>query len=268
MAIDPHPPTIPADPGSDPVIDNEIPAYRAISAGAIFSLVLGLIAVFCFTDLWFLLVAGGAVVAGLLAIKKIRQYPDILTGATFARVGIALGLVFGVCSLTREFVGGFMVDLDASRFAERYVEVLKNDPIAMAFYYQQNPDYRNERTPDVVFDEMKKAVGPAQAQMFTEKTGVVQSIKDRLKGKDETVRFAKIESKAADGLTQYANALIEFDGPGSKEFPEKEQFALVQMVKVTSPSGADWVVKDLKFPYKPASAAVELPHKADDGHGH
>ncbi len=268
MAIDPQATMIPPDRGSEPVIDNEIPAYRAISPGSVFSLILGVGSVFCFTDLWFLVVAGAAVVFGLLALKRIRQYPEILTGSNFARAGIALGVAFGISSITREVVGGFMVDLDASRFANKYVEVLKNDPIAMAFWYQQNPDYRNERSPDAVFDEMKKAAGPSQAQVFTDKVGTVQKIKNRLANKGEAVRFAKIESKAADGLTQYANALIEFDGPGSPEVPEKEQFGLLQMVKVKGQSSTDWVIKEVTFPYKPASAAVELPHKADDGHGH
>ena len=268
MAIDPRPTTIPPDQAPGPVIDNEIPDYRAISAAAVFSSILGVAAVFCFTDLWFLLVAGAAVAFGLLALRRIRRYPKILTGSNFARVGIALGVAFGVSSITREVVGGFMVDVDAGRFARKYVEVLKNDPVAMVFWYQQSPDYRNEKSPDAIYDEMKKASGPAQAQTFTDKLTRIQTIKNRLKGKDETVQFSKIESKVADGLTQYANALIEFDGPGNPEFPEKQQFGLLQMVKVAGPSGTDWVIKEVSFPYTPASAAVELPHTADDGHGH
>jgi hypothetical protein len=67
-------------------------------------------------------------------------------------------------------------------------------------------------------------------------------------------------------LTTYANALIELDGPGSTEFPEKEQFALFLLVK--GGDGDDWVVKEVKFPYTPASVAAIVEKKEDDGHGH
>ena len=76
------------------------------------------------------------------------------------------------------------------------------------------------------------------------------------------MEFSKIESKVADGLTQYANALIEFNGPSQLNH------GLIEMVKVRSESGSEWVVKSLRYPYKPASAAVEVPHSDDDGHGH
>ncbi len=262
MAIDPSLTSSPPGPGVDPVIDNEIPAYRAINPMAIFSTILGVGAVFCFTDLWFLIVAVAAAGTGLLAIRKINRYPDVLTGAGFAKVGIALGLAFGISALTREVVGGFMEDIDAGRFARRYVEVLKTDPIAMAFWYQQSPGYRAEKSPDAIFDEMKKQTGAAQQQQFSEKMGSIQAVKARLANQGETIKFSKIESKAADGLTQYSNALVEFDGPS------KPAFGLIEMVKVRGESGSEWVVKSLRYPYKPASAAVELPHSDDDGHGH
>ena len=58
MAIDEKASSQTDDPADAAVIDNELPAYRAISPGAIVTLVLGIASVFCFTDFWFLLVVG------------------------------------------------------------------------------------------------------------------------------------------------------------------------------------------------------------------
>ena len=95
-------------------------------------------------------------------------------------------------------------------------------------------------------------------------------IKERLKGPGEEIHFSKIESKAVDGLTIYANALIELDGPVGPRSLLQEEFALVEMMK--GPGGraerVGWV-KEIRFPYKPASAVAVIEKKGhDDGHGH
>ena len=88
MALDPQP-----RPVASTVIENEIPAYRAISPLAVLSLVLGLLSLLCFTDPSFLVVAALAVTAGLLADRKIQRMPDVLTGRRLAQAGVALGLL-------------------------------------------------------------------------------------------------------------------------------------------------------------------------------
>ena len=39
---------------------------------------------------------------GILALRKIRQLPEVLTGTTLARVGIGLGLLFGLTAFADE----------------------------------------------------------------------------------------------------------------------------------------------------------------------
>ena len=75
----------------DSPIENELPAYRAISTRAIFSLLFGSLAIFCFAHPIFYAIAALAVVLGVLAHRAIRQYPDMLTGHGLANAGIALG---------------------------------------------------------------------------------------------------------------------------------------------------------------------------------
>lgn len=263
MAIDQNPPPTTADPMAVPAIDNEFPTYRAISARAIGSLILGLGSIFCFADLWFLVVAAGSVVLGLLAIRAIRRLPDVLTGQAFARVGIGLALAFALSALTRTGVQDVLANVDAGRFAKEYTEVLKSQPISVAVWYLENPLTRKEKKPDAVLEEMKNAKSPGGGTAFLERASTIQTIKDRLKGPGEEIRYAGIESKDINGLTLYANALVELDGPGSKEFPEKEQFGLVQMVKY--PEG--WLIKGVIFPYRPKSTKA-APDKPAGDHGH
>jgi hypothetical protein len=265
VAIDQTPSTSSPGPTEVSAIENEFPAYRAISSTAVLSLLFGLASVFCYADLWFLTFVVAAVILGLVSLRKIRQLPEILTGTAFARLGIGIALLFGLTAVTRVVSQDFLGNLDAGWFAKRYVEVIKDKPINEALWWQQQPAYRKTKHPDEIVEDLKKAKGPAGLDPYQEKVGVIQRMKDRLKGKGEEIHFSKIESKAIDGLTTYANALIELDGPGSTEFPEKEQFALLLMVK--GGDGEDWVVKEVKFPYTPASVAATVEKKDDDGHG-
>jgi hypothetical protein len=268
VAIDEKAPTPRTEPADAPVIENELPAYRAISPGAVLTLVLGIASVFCFTDFWFLLVVAAAIVIGVLSIRKIRRLPEVLTGAVYAQAGIGLSLIFGLSAVTHLVVSNFLIDLDASRFARKYTEVIKNESVDMSLWYQQPAEYRKTKKPAEIAEEIKQVKSPAAADFYGDRTRSVSQIKERLKGSGEEIHFSKIESKAVDGLTVYANALLELDGPGSETFP-KEQFALIQMMKRPGAGPSDWEVKEIQFPYKPASTvAVVEKHGHDDGHGH
>ena len=267
MAIDQTPSSSAPESPTVSAIENEFAAYRAISSGAILSLVLGLVSVFCYASLWFLAVVAASVVFGLISLRSIRRLPDVLTGTVFARIGIGIALLFGLTAVTQQVAEDVMANLDASRFAKHYVEVIKNEPVSMALWYQQQPDYRQSKSPDEIVDELKKSKGKS-ADPYKDRAGALLQIKERLQGKGESIRFARIETKVVNGLTVYANALLDLDGPGSKEFPEKEQFALLQMIKGPKAGKFDWVIEEVKFPYTPASAIATVKHADDDGHGH
>ena len=268
MAIDQTPSTSLPDKPQVSAIENEFPAYRAISPMAVFSLVLGLGSVFCFASPWFLVVVAGSVLTGWMSIRKIQRLPEVLTGANYARVGMGLGLLFGLVSVTYTVLTDFNVNRDASEFARRYVEVIKNKPMSEALWFEQQPAFRITKTPDEIADDLKKSKSKMSPDPYGEKTADIQKMKDRLKGQGESIKFSKIETKVIDGLSIYANALIELDGPGSKDFPEKEQFALVQLFRGPDGGRNDWIVQSVKFPYTPASTVAEVEKKGDDGHGH
>jgi hypothetical protein len=267
VAIDqtPSPSTLPPDSKAIPAIDNEFPTYRAISSTAVLSLVFALGSVFSYASLWFLLLSAGAVVLGLMSIRKIRQLPEVLTGAGLARVGIGIGLLFGLTAVTRVVTEDVTVNIDASKFAKFYLGVVRDKPVSMALWYQQSPAYRKEKKPDELVEELKKNRSPQAGDAYQASAEPILAIKGRLDGgKGGEISYSHIESKAIDGLTTYANALIKLDLKGTKEHPETEAYALFQMVKGTE----DWVVKEVRFPYTPKSAIAVPEKKDDDGHGH
>ena len=257
--------TAPNPPGSldAPIIENEIPAYRAISAGAVTSLILGGCSVFCFTSPWFLLVVAASVFFGWRSLRTIRRLPEILTGTGFAKTGIGLALVFGLASTAQLVVQDLMLTYEATQFAKNYVEVLKSQPVDLAIWYRQNPDYRHDKQPATVVEDLKKAKDPSKPDVYAAEAQPILSIKEKLQGPKQEIHFSKIESKLVDGVTYYANALVDIDGP------DGEQFALLEMSKAPNGGMGDWKIREIRYPYKPASLGVQAEKKADDdGHGH
>jgi hypothetical protein len=267
VAIDQTPSSSTSDQIPKAAIDNEFPTYRAISSLAVFSLIFGLLSVFSFASLWFLLLMAGSTITGWLAIRRIRRVPEILTGRSLAVVGIGVGLLFGLSAITHEVVQEILTSMDARNFANHYMEILKEKPISLALWYEQNIEYRTQNSPDKIVEEIKKAAkSPSGGDNYLTKSTPYVQIKERLKSPGQELHYSKIESKLILGLTTYANVLLEVDGPVTKEFPKKE-YALIQLTKQPGAGKYDWVVKEFKFPYTPSSATVEVPHE-DDGHGH
>ena len=263
MAIDSQPALEPARDSS--VIENEIPAYRAISARAVTSVVLGLASVFCFTSLSFLLLVLVAVLFGWSALVAIRRYPEVLTGAGLARTGMALALLFGITASTRQLLEWWVLKREAGSFAAMYVDHLKKDSLATAAWYMQSVAYRKDKAPDAVLEEMRQVKTPPN--YFDSQTKDILNIKARLQEPNQEIHFARIESQLTDGLTQYANALVDLDGPANAKYPA-EEFALLELVKDPNAGRDDWKVRAIRYPYKPASLEVQPEHKDDDGHGH
>ncbi len=266
MAIDQTPSS--SESPAAPAIDNEFPTYRAISPLAVFSLILGLASVFSFASHWFLLLTAAAMIAGGLALRKIHQFPEILTGAGIARTGFGVGMVFGCSAIAYTLAEDFSTTRDATEFAKHYIEVIKDQPVSVGLWYQQNPEYRKVKGPEDVVEELKKAKSPAQDDPYGSRAAPYVQIKNRLKVSGQEIHFSKLEAKVIDGLTIYANVLVEVDGPASKEYPTKE-YGLILMIKGPGAGKNDWVVKDLRYPYTPETSKVEVEHHgSDDGHGH
>lgn len=254
-------------PAPPPAIENELPAYRAISAQAIFSLIFGVLSILSIATPWFLLAAAISVLLGILADRKIQRHPDMLTGRGFAQAGATLGLIFGLGSFTYTTVLDYFRTQSATRYAKAYVEKLKTEPVENLVWYKFPLEVRKEKTPQQVMAELTKAV--KDPNMLTVHTGSFENMKRRLKASDnEELRFSKIETTTAQGLDVYAAALLEVNGSGNKAYPEKKQFALLVLKGRPERGKIEWNVDKFEFPYAPATYKPEPKQAPDDGHGH
>jgi hypothetical protein len=247
-----------------PIIENEIPAYRAISAMAIVSFLLGLLALLSFANFTFLIAAVAAVVTGILADRKIQRLPDVLTGRGIAQAGVALGLIFGLASVTADQVQSYIRTVEARKFAQQYAGVLHKGSLEQAVWYRLPPQFRDE----VKLDQVMETMGKSDPKMWEEKTRVIKEIKSRLaSAPGEQIAVDHIEHHGLDGLDPFALVVLRLSGPGSKDFPSKEELAL--MVVRGKPTGKayEWSLEDLVYPYKPNTYSLAVK-PVDDGHGH
>jgi hypothetical protein len=70
--------------------------YRALSAAAVATLVVGILSLMAFLHPWFVVLPIVGIVLGIVAVKKIRANAEELTGEVVARAGMALSLLFGI----------------------------------------------------------------------------------------------------------------------------------------------------------------------------
>lgn len=103
--------------------------YRALSASAVISLVIGAISAIALLDFWILkAVPALGMVLGLSALQRIRSRPDELSGLKQARIGLALSAFFLLASVGW---GAF-----------RYVNEVPEGYTRISYEQLKNPDER------------------------------------------------------------------------------------------------------------------------------
>ena len=273
MATDQKTSTLSIDPelpGS--AIENELPTYRAISTRAIFSLIFGSMALFCFAHPIFYGASILAIVLGILANRTIRQHSDMLTGNGIANAGIALGLIIGLGSGTYTTVQTYVRTHMAETIARKYEGVLQSKSLAEMISFGLHPDQRKDQSGEQVLKKMDSAKAKDK-MMMDQKYGQLLALNRRLKASsNEHVEFVKIEGVGEDDshaseIPIYAFALYAVHGAGNKEFPEQEQYALAILKGRQKGKEYEWWVDDVRFPYKPKSYVPPVA-APDDGHGH
>ncbi|GAC1464872.1 MAG: hypothetical protein NVSMB9_03940 [Isosphaeraceae bacterium] len=247
-------------------IENEIPAYRAISPGAIGALICGILSILCFASWNFLVFPIIGVVLGFLSERKIQRFPDILTGRRFAQAGIGLSLIFGLTSVSIASVQGLLRSREARVFAVTYEDVLRKGTFEQAVWYAQSPSFRNQTTPEKIVEEMTKS--PQGRFSFEQKFSGVSSLKKVVDEPGAEVHFQGIEAHGEEDLVLYATAIYEIHSPQAKNPNDKERLALAVFKGAKNKEGVlEWWVDDVKFPY--ARSTFALPAApVGDSHGH
>jgi hypothetical protein len=254
-----------------PVIENEFPSYRAISRGAVFSALFGILSLFCFADPWdFLILPILAIITGIFADFRIKRYSDILTGRKIAHAGIAMGLMFGLSAMTLDTVQRFLYSRSAAQFSENYVAVLQKGQFKDLLYYAVDPKRRKTTTPDKLLEEHRSRTSDAQASAMAEmRYGGYQRLMSRLaSGGEQHIEFEGIDRVGMDEDKPYALATFKVHGPTSKEFPEEEQRIGALLKSLNDGSESPWWVDTFSFPLKGTADLAPTPKPVDDGHGH
>jgi hypothetical protein len=250
VAIDPS--TARRPPAGDlPPDENVVSTYRAITPLAIASLIFGLATIFAFLSTWFALSGALAIVSGVMAIRAIRRMPEALTGERMANVGIALGLLFGLTSLTIGFVQMWIMDREATKFAREYVAAIQGAKLDEALFLHADPGLRKEKTPEE--NVAANTGGSAQAKgMYEMETQGPRDMVKRIKSAPgQTVELGKIVNHTADGMGAYVEVVLIFRGPKTQEFPAETQYALLGLHGYPEGRLYAWKVLTVKFPAPP-----------------
>jgi hypothetical protein len=259
---------------AEPVIENELPTYRAISKLAIFSVASGSLAVCSFAHPGFYAFSFLAVGLGILAQRAIRRYPDMLTGRGLANAGIFLGLVSGLVTGTVSTVQYVVRKKQAEEFAKQYATILKSPDLGEILWYNSHPDIRKDKTGAQLLQDHESR--PKERRMLESSMGPMAelvALRKRLTAsKSEDIHFVKIERVGDDDghgleLQIFALARYEINGPGNQEFPDKTQYALAVLKARPVGREFEWWTDRVHFPYKPDTVvAPESP--VSDGHSH
>jgi hypothetical protein len=258
-------------------IENELPTYRAISPLAVWSLVFGLVGALGFANLWFLVFAALAIVAGVLGLRRIGEQPDVLTGRGFAQAGIGLGLVFMLSTLTIAFTQQFLLRRRAEAFVRNSITKVFNDrDLASALWFRETPDARREQTPEQVYKRINDPGNsdPMRAQMFA---GPATNLINLLQSQsDAKVEFAGIERADYEGITPVALAVLEIKGLHHEEGEKAghkheagEEFIGVVIKGQGDGRNEAWWVEDYLYPYARHSYQEKVKSiEEEHGHGH
>jgi hypothetical protein len=253
-------------------IENELPAYRAISKAAVLSVLCGALSICSFAHPFFYLFGLVAVVLGFWANLSIKRYPDMITGSRLANAGVALGIVFSLTAVTVSSVQTYIRTRSAARFARAYAKTLEEPSQAKALWYNLPPLQRQKKSPTEMMQEFDAAKGKERMAIDQRTMGLTKLRRQLASSPNTDVHFVRIENVGEDDthgaeLNIFATALFEVHGAASTAVSEKERFALGVLKARPKGRQYEWWVEDLIFPYTPRSyVAPEKP--ADDGHGH
>lgn len=276
MAIDPQ-----APPGPEPAeayvspIENELPTYRAISPLAVGSLVFGLIGVFAFADLKFVVSSALAILLGGLALWRIGKQSDVLTGAGLARAGLALGLIFGLSSLTISYTQSFLLSRRAEMFIKtELVPVLNSRNLDECLWFRLSPTERRGLSPKQVRSKFSDPAHP-DPMSFEMAAGPIVPVVKVLEAQPQAkVVFDRIERTTYDGIIPVVQARLTIQGyqPDPKnaasDDPAKSSIGLV-LKKQGDGKDVSWWVQEYLYPYKADSYEPKIKSiEEEHGHGH
>ncbi len=275
MAIDPHAPPGPekAESYVSP-IENELPTYRAISPLAVGSLIFGLFGVLAFADLRFVVSAALAVLLGALALWRIRRQSDVLTGAGLAQAGLALGLIFGLSSVTITFTQNLLLTRRAEAFVRNeIVPVLNGRNLDECLWFKLTPTDRRGLSPQQARAKFADPSHASDPMMFEMAAGSIVTIVRILNEQPQAkVVFDQVEKTSLDGITPVVQLRLDIEGykPNPKDTKSDDpsrSFVGIVLKSQGEGKNQSWWVDEYLYPYTPDSYQPKVK-SIEEEHGH
>ncbi len=243
MALQPSPEAKPSlfDDAPDKANENEIATYRAISPMAILSAIFGVASILCFIAPVWLFLPVLAIVAGLLAFRKIRKFPEMATGRSYAQAGISLGLICGLASVTYSQVVMFQVTREMSAYGQTFAQALNSRDAKKASIFLIPPEYLK----DVPSEEVDKKVQTMMqgATKLSDSRNNLTTIIAALKKPDDRVELL--------GMTKVGFDELAARGIATFKVGSENQKALAQFRSGVNASGRRmYCVDAIVFPAK------------------
>jgi len=247
---------------SSSAIENELTTYRAVSVLAITGFVAGLFSALSFASLFFLAASVLAVVFGAVALKRIRTYPDLLTGAGFANLGIAMGLIFGLSATTYKVSQQLVLNRQAAAFGKVFAEAANSGSLAEVLYYCIPPSGQAEETPEGVLLQMRQMM--EQRQDSDPRLPVAERLIARMNSSDEEhIDLDRVLEAGFDGTKPEAYVRLVVHGPNDGRYDETEA-VLLQISADIHNGRRGWWVEDLTYPF----VDEDVPEVVAPAHSH
>ncbi|MDX2039294.1 MAG: DUF4190 domain-containing protein [Isosphaeraceae bacterium] len=224
-----------------PLFD-ELPTYKSVVPSAVVAPICGGLSVLSFTSLYFVAFSVLAVIFGLLALRKIKRFPERSTGEKLAQAGIGLGVVFMLASLTITGTQWLLRVKSASDFAKQYASLIAAKTPEEILYFHATPEGREGKDAATVMNEMKQST--PNPDFFLSLTKPLQEVQDLVKAKGVPVEFDGIEADGPDGLRVFALARLKFEADGGPKY------ILLRMNGRTHKGGMAWMVDEFRYPYR------------------
>lgn len=259
MAIEPKSESVLS--GRVSALENEIPSYRAISTLAVASLLLGLVSILNVATLWFLIASGAAVLLGVLALKRIARFPDLLTGASLAKSGIVLGVVFGLAATTTSVVQDLVLKSKASGFAKQFAKIVKEREFPDVAWFHIHPETRKDKSGVSLIEEARKS--SRDPSMFQQEFAGMIALKSAVDERKLDIQYDHLALAGSSELVPFAAAVYKLTG---KDVTTPE-YAMASLKGYEKNGRIEWMVEQVVYPYQLGTAQAPVP-KIDDGHGH
>lgn len=199
--------------------------YRAVSRMAIFAAGLGLASGLVLASPLLAPIPIAAVVIALLALREIGRSEGQIVGKSVALAGLGLATILLSCSLARHFSRTMVLESEARRIADAYLDLLQRGLPQEALQFRQSSSMR-------IFDKQalaerfaKDPEAAKELQAFNA-LRVVQDMKQL--GEGAEVRFERVTVSLQDGFTDRLVLKFSYERPGGKR---ERQFFWMHVVR-------------------------------------